>query len=46
MPLPYIRQIIEEACGSDGLHIIARGLGLQQILARLLRAFCDPEPQL
>eukprot|EP00667_Euglena_gracilis_P015685 EG_transcript_16349 len=42
MPLPYIRQIIEEACGSDGLHIIARGLGLQQILARLLRAFCDP----
>lgn len=40
--LPYQRTILQQLTESDGLLILARGLGLQLLVARLLKIYEDP----
>ena len=42
MELHYQRVLFEELCAEDGLAVLAPGLGLRFLLARLLRRYCDP----
>ncbi|KAK6537764.1 hypothetical protein TWF694_010673 [Orbilia ellipsospora] len=39
LPLPYQQEIFREAYNDDAFFIIARGLGVQQIVANLLHAY-------
>ena len=40
--LPYRLQIIQDMLEQDGLLILAKGLGLHQILLTLLKLYCEP----
>lgn len=40
--LPFRLQIIQDLLEQDGLLILARGLGLHQIMLAFLRLYCEP----
>jgi len=40
--LPYCLQIIQDMLEQDGLLILAKGLGLHQILLAFLKLYCEP----
>jgi len=39
--MEYLQEAFEQLLDGDGLMVMARGLGLQRLIARFLRMYCE-----